>query len=71
MIPILAAIPLKYFNNFWRILEMFLGDCEINLNSICSVNSMITGTLEATRLHVLSTQDKARLLQNLKLGFKQ
>ena len=25
------AVPLKYFNNFWRILDMPLINCEINL----------------------------------------
>ena len=31
-----AAVPLKYLSNFWRILEMPLINCEINLQLKCS-----------------------------------
>ena len=75
------AVPIKYFNNFWKTLEMPLINCEINLLLTWSVDSVIssaTGTKSAitdTKLYVpivtLSTQDNAKLLQQLKSGFKR
>ena len=53
-----VAIPLKYLSNFWRLLDLPLINCEIELDlswtkdcvliehhdNISGVNSMITGT---------------------------
>ena len=75
-------IPLKYLSNFWRSLEMPLIKCEVSLiltwSSTCVItNSTGEGKFEITdtKLHVpvvtLSTQDTAKLLQQLKLGFKR
>ena len=73
-------VPLKY--NFWRILEMSLINCEVNFiltwTSTCVItNSTGAGTfaISNTKLYVavvtLSTQDNAKLLQQLKSGFKR
>ena len=75
-------VPLKYLSNFWRSLETLLINCEVNLiltwSSACVItNSTGTGTFEMTdtKLYVplgnLSTQDNAKLLQQLKSGFKR
>ena len=66
-------MPLKYSGNFWRILEMPLINCEVNLILTWSRDCVITNSTSAgkfaiteTKLHVpvvtLSTQDNAKLL---------
>ena len=64
-------VPLKYLSNFWKALEMWLINCEINLILTWSANCFIidapvnnqvpTFTLTDTKLFVpavtLSTQD--------------
>ena len=76
-------VPLKYLTNFWRILEMPLIGCEINLILTWSTNFAIVSTNVAnqnaafeitnTKLYVLvvtlSTQIK--LLQQLKSDLKR
>ena len=78
-------VPLKYLSNFSRILEMPLINCEVNLiltwSSTCVIvstnnaNQGGTFTITNTRLYVpvvtLSTQENAKLLQQLKSGFKR
>ena len=78
-------VPLKYLSNFWRILEMPLINCEIELILTWSANCVIiytdvndqvpTFTITETNLYVpvvtLSTQDNAKLLPQLKSGFKR
>ena len=75
-------VPLKYLSNFWRTLEMPLINCKVNLiltwSSTCVItNSSGAGTFEIsdTKLYVpvvtLSTQINAKLLQQLKSGFKR
>ena len=75
-------VPLKYLSNFWRTLEMYLINCEVNLILTWSSTFVITdsigaGTFEITdtKLYVpvvtLSTQENAKLLQQLKSGFKR
>ena len=78
-------VPLKYLSTFWRTLEMPLINCEINLVLTWSANSVIIYTdvanqnptfeITETKLHVpviaLSTQDNAKLLPQLKTGFKR
>ena len=75
-------VPLKYLSNFWRTLEMPLINCEVNLiltwSLICVItNSNGAGTFEITdtKLYVpvvtLSTQENAKLLQQLKSCFKR
>ena len=76
------VVPVKYSSNFWRTLEMSLINCEVNLiltwSSICVItNSTGAGTFEITdtKLYVpvvtLSTKENAKLLQQLKSGFKR
>ena len=75
-------VPLKYLSNFWRTLEMPLINSEVNLiftwSSACVMtNSTGAGTFEITdtKLYVpvvtLSTKENAKLLQQLKSGFKR
>ena len=76
-------VPLKYLSNLWRTLEMPLINCEVNLISTRSSTCVIVSTNNAnqnaafsitnTRLYVpvvtLSTQENAKLLQQLKSAF--
>ena len=78
-------VPLKYFSNFWRTLEMLLINCEVELiltwSAGCVIiytdvdNQVLTFTITETNLYVsvvtLSTQDNAKLLPQLKSGFKR
>ena len=78
-------VPLKYLSSFWRTLEMPLINCEIELILTWSRNSVIistgvanqipTFTITETNLYVpvvtSSTQDNAKLLPQLKSGFKR
>ena len=75
-------VPLKYLSNFGRTLEMPLINCEVNLiftwSSTCvNTNSTGAGTfgITDTKLYVpvvtLSTKENAKLLQQLKSGFKR
>ena len=77
-------VPLKYLSNFGRTLEMPLITCEVNLMLNWSANCVIVSTDTAnqiatfaitdTKLYVpvitVSQQDNAKLLQQLKSGFK-
>ena len=75
-------VPLKYLSDFWRTLELPLINCEVNFiltwSSTCVINnSTVAGTFEITdtKLYVpvvtLSTKENAKLLQQLKSGFKR
>ena len=74
-------VSLKYLSNFWRTLEIPLINCEVNLiltwPSTCVCNSTGAGTFKIndTKLYIpvvtLSTEDNAKLLQQLKSGFKR
>ena len=77
-------VPLKYLSNFWRTLEMPLIICEVNLMltwpSTCVIstsNGEVKFEITVTKLYVpvvtLSTQDNAKLLEQLQLesGFKR
>ena len=75
-------VPLKHLSNFWRTLEIPLIKCEVSLiltwSSTCVItNSTGAGTFEITdtKLYVpvvtLSTEENAKLLQQLKSGFKR
>ena len=79
------SMPLKYLSNFWRTLEMLLFNCEINVvltwsNRCFIIENLIAGqeptfTITGTKIYVpdvtLSTQDNAKLLEQLKSGFKR
>ena len=75
-------VPLKYLSNFWRTLEMPLINCKVNLILTWSKDCVITNSngvgkfaITETKLYVLvvtlSRQDNAKLLQQLKFGFKR
>ena len=78
------TVSLKYLSNFWRTLEKSLINCEVNLISNWYANCVIvstkaanqnaTFTITETKLYApavtLSTQDNAKLLTELKSGFK-
>ena len=78
-------VPLKYLSNFCRTLEKPLINCEVNLMLTWSANYVIVSTdvanqiatfaITDTKLYVpvvaLSTQDNAKLLEQLKSGFKR
>ena len=75
------AVPLKYLRNFWRTREMPLIICEINLILTCFENCVIfsaaadtkfaiTDTILYAPVIILSTQDNAKLLEQLRCGFK-
>ena len=78
-------VPLRYFINFWRTLEMPLINCEIELILDWSANCVIfsannanqvpTFKITETNLYVpvvtLSAQDNSKLLPQLKNGFKR
>ena len=75
-------VPLNYLSNFWRTLEMPLINCEVSLILTWSSTYVITNSTDAgtfkiadTKLYVpvesLSTEDNAKLLQQLKSGLKR
>ena len=78
-------VPLKYLSNFWRTLEMPLINNEINhirtwSNRYFIINNPIPGqeptfTITDIKLYVpvvtLSTQDNAKLLEQLKSSFER
>ena len=78
-------VPLNYISNCWRNLEMFLIDCENNLDLNWSKNciivvtdvqdQVITFSVTDRKRYVLvvtqSTQDNAKLLDQLKSSFKK
>ena len=78
-------VPFKYLSNFWKTLEMPLIICETNLlltvspNCFTSPNAAsdqeTTFAVTDTKIYVpvvaLSTQDKAKILQQLKTGIKR
>ena len=65
-------VPLKYLSDFWRTLGIALINCKVNL--ILTWYSKCVSPNDA-KLYLpvvtLSTQDNAKLLQQLKLGFKR
>ena len=84
-IDVQLMLPLKYLSNFWRTLEMPLINCEVELILNRSANCVILSTnvanqvptfiITETNLYVpvvtLSTQDNAKLLPQIKSGFKR
>ena len=84
-VDIEIMVPLTHLSNFWRILEMPLINCEIELISDWSANCVAiytkvddqvpTFTITETNLYVpvviFSPQDNANLLPQLKNSFKR
>ena len=85
IINVEIMIPLKYLSNFWKTLEVPLINCEVELILTWSVGCVIiytdvanknpTFTTTENTLYVsvvtLSTEDNAKLLPQLKSGFKR
>ena len=85
IINVEIMIPLKCLSNFWRTVEMPLINCEVELILAWSVDCVVihtdvanhvpTFTITETSLYVpvvtLSIQDNAKLLSQLKSGFKR
>ena len=84
-IDVEIMVPLKYLSNFWRTLEMPLINCEVKLILTWSADCVVICTdvadqvpkftIPETNLYdsvvTLSTQDNAKLLPQLKSGFKR
>ena len=77
-----TAVSLRYLSNFWRTLELSLINCESNFILTSSEYCIIPSATGATKIKItdtkhyvpvvtLSTQDNAKLLQQLKSGFKR
>ena len=49
-------VPLKYFSNFWRTLEMPLINCEVNLILTWSSTCVITNSTGAGRFAITDTK---------------
>ena len=75
-------VSLKYLSKFWRTLEIPLINCEINVILTWSEKCVLANDTKAatfaitdTKLYVsvvtLSTQENAKLLQQLISGFKK
>ena len=75
-------LPLKNLRNFWRTLEMHLINCEVNFifslsdkRALSNDSKTTTFAMTDTKLYVpvvtLSTQDNAKLIQQLKSGFEK
>ena len=75
-------VPLKYLSDFWRTLEVPLINCEVKLILIWSKDCVITNYKREEKFKITdakfyvpvvtsSTQDNAKLLQELKSGFKR
>ena len=79
-----VMVSLKYLSNFWRTFKIRLINCETNLiltwsescvlsdtNANQATKSAITDKKLYVPIATLSTQDNAKLLQQLKSGFKR
>ena len=71
-------VPLKYLSNFWRTLKIPLINWEFNVELNWSKKCVIVATAVVTAVAKLyvpvvnsSTQDNAKLLKQLKSGFKR
>ena len=75
-------VLLKYLTSFWKTLEMPLINCDVDLSLTWSKDCVITNStgagkfeIKETKLYVsvviLSTQNNAKLLQQLKSGFRR
>ena len=77
-----VVMPLQHLSNFWRTLKMSFINCKIDLiltwSETCVLSNDTKATIFAitdTKIYVpvvtLSTQDNAKVLQQVKLGFKR
>ena len=75
-----VTIPLKYFRNFWRFLDLPVVNCEIEFdlswtkdcvliehhNSITGVSFVITSTTLYVPIVTMSIKENIKFLENLK-----
>ena len=77
-----TAVPLKYFSNFWRTLEMPLTNCEIKLILTWPEDFVISAANRASKFAITDTKIyvpvvtfsanvNTKLLQQLKSSFKR
>ena len=75
-------MPSKHLSNFWRTLEELSINCEINLILTCSEKCVLSNDTKVTTFAIndtkryvlvvtLSSQDNAKLLQQLKSSFER
>ena len=72
-------VPLKYFSNFWRTIEMSLISCEFSANCVIVstpvANQGATIAMTDTKLYApavtLSNKDNVKLSDQSKYGFKR
>ena len=79
-VKVKIAVPLKYFSNFWRALEMPLINCKVELSlkwyEKCLLTTANIATFKITdaKLYVpivtLSVEDNSKLSKLLSEGFK-
>ena len=75
------AVPLEYLSNFWRLLEMPLINCKVQLSLkwyenciLSSAGTVTTFAITDTKLHkavTLKIEDNAKLSKLLNEGFKR
>ena len=75
------AVPLKYLSNFWRLLEMLLINCKVELSlkwyERCLLTAATTTTFKIINAKLydpivaLSIEDNSKLTKLLNEGFKR
>ena len=66
------AVPLKYLSNFWRLLEMPLINCKVELSLKWDENCILQQLIQNFVLIVtLSAEDNVKLSKLLGEGFKR
>ena len=76
------AVPLKYLSSFWRLLEISLINCRVELSLTWNENCILTSLTRITRYKItdaklyiplvsLSIEDNAKLTKLLSEGFKR
>ena len=76
------AVPLKYLSNFWRLLEMLLINCKVELSLSWDPNSVLSNLVQASTFKItdakiyvsivtLSIEGNVKLWKLLSEGFKR
>ena len=50
------AVPIKYFGNFWRLLEMPLSNCKVHLELNWSINCVMSDVAGVTEFKIIKTK---------------
>ena len=56
-------VPLKYLSNFWRVFEMSLTNCEINLKLTWSANCVLVSGILANHMSTFTITDQNFMFQ--------